>query len=178
MFLRPGETAESQSDKDILRDANRSHGVYQIYGAHTVYGTDVLLYIGRTRSQTFADRLSAHAKIYAESDDITVYVGQLAGTGAEDDTPPRKGRRERLIDMAEKLLIFFHGPAFNAQNINTLFDGKNPTAEELKREMVRVRNYGKYHSLIPEMSSDYMHDHEVNDKNVRKNGFVPYLYER
>lgn len=43
---------------NTLRDEYCDFGVYQIYGAHPIYGSDVLLYIGKADQQTFGVRLS------------------------------------------------------------------------------------------------------------------------
>ena len=44
-----------------LNDEGLDYGVYQIYGTHLVYGTDVLLYVGKAEQQTFRSRLTQHA---------------------------------------------------------------------------------------------------------------------
>ena len=41
-----------------LQDENKDYGVYQIYGRHLVYGSGVLLYIGKASDQTFGKRIS------------------------------------------------------------------------------------------------------------------------
>ena len=33
------------------------YGVYQVYGSHPIYGSDVLLYIGKASQQTFSVRI-------------------------------------------------------------------------------------------------------------------------
>ena len=38
----------SLNQLDTLNDLRRDHGLYQIYGHHPVYGSNVLLYIGQT----------------------------------------------------------------------------------------------------------------------------------
>ena len=161
--------------QELLGDESEDYGVYQIYGAHTVYGTHGLLYTGKTDRRTFAKRLKEHAKAYAEEHDITIYVGRLVRMPSET-TPPEDEWQEQ-IDMAEKLLIFFHAPAHNSQNINDPLAGKHPIIKKLKNERVRVRNYGKYHSLIPEMSSDSLYGHVINE-SVRKCGFDTYSLSR
>jgi hypothetical protein len=41
-----------------IQDNTRDYGVYQIYGGHPVYGSNVLLYIGKADRQTFGTRVS------------------------------------------------------------------------------------------------------------------------
>jgi len=41
-------------------------GVYQLYGCHPVYGSNVLLYIGKAQDQTFSKRISQHGLEYNE----------------------------------------------------------------------------------------------------------------
>jgi hypothetical protein len=56
-------------------DGSTDRGVYQIYGSHPVYGSGVLLYIGRTRG-TFAERVLTH-QLYRNNPDaghVEVYI--------------------------------------------------------------------------------------------------------
>lgn len=39
------------------KDDNFDYGVYQVYGSHPIYGSDVLLYIGKASDQTFSVRI-------------------------------------------------------------------------------------------------------------------------
>ena len=40
-----------------LNDEKKDYGIYQIYGTHPVYGSNVLLYIGKADQQTFGARI-------------------------------------------------------------------------------------------------------------------------
>ena len=61
--------------------ANTDYGVYQLYGAHFVYGDDVLRYIGKAAEQTFGVRLQQHVQDWlADEHDVrrvAVYVGRV-----------------------------------------------------------------------------------------------------
>ena len=171
-FLHPRIKAESASVEETLNDASKDFGVYQIYGAHPHYGTDVLLYIGLADAQTFAQRLNNPDKVLGEN--MTVYVGRLAN--AEGVESPSDNEWSKQIKWAEKLLIFNHSPAYNAQNIRSLYNLAAP--EGLGNAIVRVRNYGEYRSLMPEMSSDYWPDHATQQDIFNKDGdLAPYIYD-
>jgi len=53
-------------DLPDLRDENIDYGVYQIYGGHPVYGSSVLLYIGKAESQTFGTRIAEYGQVEEE----------------------------------------------------------------------------------------------------------------
>lgn len=123
--------------KDYLRD----YGVYQIYGHHPLYGSDVLLYIGLAALQTFGDRIKQetwHDRPDAEN--TQVYIGRFVGRDNINDAKVWNA----LIERAEKLLIYAHKPAFNTQNTKSL-----PEEEVLTN---RVYNWGKHRDLFPEVS--------------------------
>jgi hypothetical protein len=127
-----------------LRNGNSDYGVYQIYGAHPVYGSDVLMYIGKADQQTFGVRIPQTYSDweYFNSDPkrLTVYVGRLVGTGPT----PNLSEWSRLIGLVEKLLIVAHWPGGNTQHINAGFEGDDKN--------VLVINLGAYRSLLPEVS--------------------------
>jgi len=93
---------------------SKDRGLYQIYGHHPVYGSGALLYVGKT-GNTFAARVREEGWDGGSMEDpkkIEVYIGRLKGAG----TPPLE-QWNREIDLAEKLLIGAHGPAYNSTNI-------------------------------------------------------------
>ncbi|TQP76852.1 hypothetical protein FLL89_19800, partial [Vibrio cholerae] len=45
-----------------LMNTRTDYGLYQVYGTHTVYGSNVLLYIGQATYQTFGTRILQHSK--------------------------------------------------------------------------------------------------------------------
>ena len=117
------------------------HGVYQIYGAHPVYGSNVLLYIGKASGQYFGVRIPQE-KQWLDNHDamrLSVYLGRLAGAGTPSDEI-----WGRQIDYAERLLIFAHSPASNTQK------GIYNLDDDL--QSVHVLNVGYHRDLLPEVS--------------------------
>lgn len=130
-----------------LNEYGIDHGVYQVYGCHPIYGNNVLLYIGKTEQQTFAKRISQEAWEYdTDSKNIQFYVGRLF-----DKKQPSNDVWDRLISLAERILIFVHSPARNSSHILNI--SKN--SDVLKEfENIRVMNYDNYRSLMPEVSGE------------------------
>lgn len=124
------ETKNLNSDSDF--------GIYQYYGSHPVYGSNVLVYIGKAEKQTFAQRLLQHNWHLWLPDITEVYVGKICS-----EAPLNNAEWERLIDLAERILIFSHSPAFNSSNLNLIGNNGGDT---------RVINWGKRKSLLPEVS--------------------------
>jgi hypothetical protein len=140
-------TLEDLNDDEILKNEAEAYGVYQIYGHHPVYGADVLLYIGKAEQQTFAKRIKQENWEYnGDSENIKIYIGKLF-----DKTQPKGLEWDRLITLAEKLLIFTHSPAMNSSNINSL-----TKSDKIRKEIeeVRVINYDNFRSLMTEVSGD------------------------
>ena len=128
--------------KDVAeRHEEHDYGVYQIHGAHNVYGLDVLLYIGKANAQHFGTRIPQE-KEWLDNHDaerIRVYLGRIAGEITPDDDG-----WGRQIDLAERLLIYSHSPAFNAQ--------RNLGGLSGDLQNVHVLNWGCHASLMPEVS--------------------------
>jgi hypothetical protein len=123
-------------------NGDTDYGIYQIYGAHPVYGSDVLLYIGLAAQQTFAVRLSQHHAGCNSNPDagrVQIYIGRLWGTSTPDSDT-----WERHIALAERLLIYTHQLAENAQ--------KELKAMEPALRHVHVINWHRYRDLLPEVS--------------------------
>jgi len=122
-------------------DTDGDWGVYQIYGCHPVYGNDVLLYIGKAERQTFGKRLSAEKwwDYLPDPTNTSVYFGRLAGEMASSNDT-----WDKMIDRAERLLIFTHRPAWNAQmNLGTL---------DKELQDIHLFNWGAHRRLLPEVS--------------------------
>ena len=66
---------------------------------------------------------------------------------------------EKMIDIAEKMLIYSHEPARNSSNIRTISRNEDKLKEF---ENVRVFNYGSYKSLMPEISGEMWIKEELN----------------
>lgn len=124
-----------------LNHTGKDIGVYQIYGKHLIYGGDVLLYIGMAPKTSFAERISAHMTNWEENwgAENTVHVGRLDIEGGEN---PKSKPRAELIEVAEKLLIHHHSPAFNGGNIETLYWRPSKASVFLTHNNVRVKNRG------------------------------------
>ena len=142
--------------KDKL-NGDTDYGVYQVYGCHSVYGVDTLLYIGKARDQTFAKRLrqEEHWEFHQDSGRLSIYVGRLSGW---DGTPSDKIWCD-LIDRAEKLLILAHRPAWNAQKE---INGDDPSLQEF-----HILNWGCHRSLLPEVSG-WRHTSKFDDEKGYK----------
>lgn len=125
-----------------LKDHNIDYGVYQIYGTHPLYGSNILLYIGQANSQTFGVRLSQEAWRSSDADpsDLKVYVGRLAGYGAT----PSNDEWASQITIAERMLIFAHWPAGNSSGLNVYLDEKYHDTH--------ILNWGCHRDLLPEVS--------------------------
>jgi len=123
-----------------IKDKKVNFGVYQIYGSHSIYGADKLLYIGKTVKQTFGIRIAQEGwERNSDEKSIKIYVGHLAGT-----ITPSNEQWSKEIDLAERLLIYSHSPARNSQSIP-----KIPDKDLLN---IHVLNWGNYRDLLPEVS--------------------------
>jgi hypothetical protein len=130
------------SQDDVASLCGKSdYGVYQVYGAHPVYGNDVLLYIGLADDQTFSQRLSQHGwcSITPDAKQVKFYVGRLF-----DYAQPDNLTWSRHIRLAERLLIHAHQPAANTQ--------KSLSSLEKDLWHVHVLNWKHHRSLMPEVS--------------------------
>jgi hypothetical protein len=128
------------------RAAKKHHCLYQIYGQHAVYGSNVLLYIGM--AENVSQRLEQHEEWIAdECDEVTIRVGSLGlftGWSEWEKAYPKVDRA--IVDRIEALLIYAHQPAFNSAN--------KATAKEKSRGL-RIFNSGKCGQLLPEVSYKY-----------------------
>ncbi len=136
-----------------LEDIKQMHqqsdyGLYQVYGTHVVYGSNILLYIGKASCQTFGTRILQHSKwgYVPDEKELKVYVGRFAGNEQISDD-----EWSRQISIAEKLLIYTHSPALNSSNINSV-GGDVPIDSH-------VYNWGNRRNLLPEVSAlRYLYD--------------------
>lgn len=123
-----------------LMNDETDYGIYQIYGTHPVYGSDVLLYIGKADRQTLGKRISQEDwQNNNDSNNIKIYVGRLHGT-----SNPNEELWSTEIDLAERLLIYVHSPAYNSKSISTLTDSEF--------QDIHILNWGQHRSLLPEIS--------------------------
>ena len=127
-------------------DGDTHVGLYQVYGAHPVYGTDTLLYIGLVADEPFAARFRQHegwCKVNQDSGRLQIHIGRFIGRLSDCSTPDN-ATWCRYIKFAERLLIYAHQPALNTQ--------KELASLEPDLRHVHVLNWGQYRLLLPEAS--------------------------
>lgn len=118
---------------------NTDYGLYQYYGEHPIYGHDILLYLGSATKQPLGKRLSQHNWHLWSAAPVDIYVGRLC-----TESPIDIDVAQRKLCLAESILLFSHSPAFNTSNLNSIgYQGHDD---------VRVLNWGKRKSLLPEVS--------------------------
>ena len=130
----------------ILELADREHdfGIYQVYGAHVVFGSDALLYIGKARDQTFRARFEQHkAKWLRFESDVRIRVGRLhADSYKGKKADPTWSDWKKAIDCVEELTIYWHSPPYNSKSI-----------VGYRNDAIRVQNWYHRGRLLPEYSS-------------------------
>lgn len=146
-----------------LRDDSRDFGIYQIYGHHPLYGSHVLLYIGKANHQTFGVRISQEGWNFEyDPYNIEIYVGRLAGRKkvTEDSW-------SEFIDVAEPLLIHAHNPIYNSKNVYSI--------PEEKVSKIHIHNWNSYRDLFPDVSGmrytskfDNITEDDIYDYNTGK----------
>ena len=136
------------NDKDDCYELNSSKdkrlsefGFYCIYGAHPVYGPDVLLYIGETKAskkskRSFAVRFDEHFK-----GRFWYHQNLSYSTGIAD-----KKLTNDKIQIIESILIAAHKPALNRDHIDCAKEGS---------ERYLVRNWDFPGGLQFECSGGY-----------------------
>ena len=134
-------------------DPAKSFGLYQIYGTHSIFGSNSLLYIGKASEQTFAKRLEQHDWANWEASAAEFYIGRLGGVSPIENT-----RWTELIDFAERLLIYFCAPPYNTQYLNGYGNVTN----------VVVLNFDKKNMLPFEVSTLYDNSEFWNENGVWK----------
>jgi len=153
--------------KKGIEHIDKSKGVYQIYGTHPIYGSNVLLYIGKTVKQSFKKRIMQEEHWWDNSDmgNVQIYTGRLF-----DKEIRKKQKKEDFdwtndISLAEQLLINTHMPAHNSSNINSI----SKQEETLKKiANVRVVNWHYYRDLMMEVSGDLL----LDETNVFNESYI------
>jgi len=142
----------SIEDLSSLKEDDKDYGVYQIYGGHPLYGSNVLLYIGRAVDQTFGKRISQEGwEENRDFENVSIYIGRLSGKET-----PEGNEWDNEIILAESLLIYSHKPAFNAQSIRSVPDKR--------LDNVHVFNWVAHRDLMSEVSgSRWKPTKELND---------------
>ena len=139
------EILNNSMDHKKYQNQSTQIGLYQIYGNHILYGTDVLLYIGITTEQDFKTRLK-NRWIIGDSNDINnikIYIGTIFS----NDENIKANEKEKIF-KAEALLINVLKPAFNSSYINSVHHNKIKSDKNFT-----VYNFNSYRSLPPELST-------------------------
>lgn len=125
----------------------KEHVLYQLYGRHPLYGSDHLLYIGRTNRG--ADRLREHDNwIQYEQDNYHI---RLASVGVfsswrhweSDGWEPYALDQGINLESIESLLIHANQPCYNTSSKNTITVNGHFT----------IFNTGHFGEILPESST-------------------------
>ncbi|SOC44468.1 NUMOD4 motif-containing protein [Ureibacillus acetophenoni] len=144
-----------------LQNEETDYGIYQIYGKHQIYGSDVLLYIGKADQQTVGKRILQEGWEYVnDSNNIKIYIGRLHGRQT-----PTNDEWSREIDLAESLLIYVHKPAFNSKSIASVSD--------TELQDIHILNWGNHRDLLPEVSG-LRWTSKLDDMNYEVYKFIGY----
>ena len=116
-------------------------GLYQIYGGNPTYGGSSLLYIGLAVDQTIGERVRQEWfwDDNRDSENINVYSGPLIGK-----IQPRRDSWKKMVEQAERLLIYAHRPPYNSQ--------VELAKKEKELRRIHVINWGQHRDLMPEVS--------------------------
>jgi len=134
----------------------RGHVLYQLYGTHPIYGSNVLLYIGLSGLDGRNDikkRFEDHDNwVVDEYDDMTVRLGSIGIYNDKDwmeweKLPDEAYEKpsESTIKNIEALLIYAHQPAYNQKSKGSTKSAKG----------IRIFNAGKMGQLLQELSYLY-----------------------
>jgi hypothetical protein len=139
---------EYEWDEDkIYSDFNSKsdYGIYQIYGDHPVYGENALLYIGKAKEQTYSVRLNQHD--FLSDSHISKFSKLCLSSFCKTEDVNSKKKWRNYIDLAEKLLINAHFPAYNQHDVHGVLK-----TEDFKDELL-ILNWNERGKLLPEVSS-------------------------
>lgn len=106
-------------DQDAVRDSTlpTDYGLYLVYGDHRIYGSNVLLYVGKAEQQTFGARIPQHKEWFDWKDvNLRFYLGRILG---EEDPKDTTKDWDDQIQCAEIALIQYCQPAWNSASLNS-----------------------------------------------------------
>lgn len=147
------EILNNKIDTKVYDNTANKIGLYQVYGSHSLYGNDVLLYIGRTKGKNgFSSRLKNRWVIQNGNDteNVKIYLGTIYSYSMTIT----KKEENRQIDLAEVLLINALKPAYNSSNIQSV-------GTQYIEERYLVKNMNNYRNLYPILSSEYFLEDNV-----------------
>jgi len=122
-------------------------GLYQVYGTHPLYGSNVLVYIGRTKNKRgFKSRLKDRWVVENGSDTENVQI--YLGTIFSDSEKIEAKNIDKMIEKSEVLLINAMKPAYNSSNIQS-------ANEDFIKENFILHNEGNYRNIYPVLDSKY-----------------------
>ncbi|MDX2370715.1 MAG: hypothetical protein QNK36_20320 [Colwellia sp.] len=130
-------------------------GLYQVYGNHIIYGSNVLLYVGLT-TDSFKSRLKNREIITGNNDveNVKIYLGKIFS----DKETISKTTEESKIRKAEALIINVLKPACNSQYIGSVRSKAINNDDDFT-----VLNFGNYKSILPEISTKrWWNDENIN----------------
>ena len=135
--------------------SDADYGLYAIYGTHPCYGTNALIYVGRSGNESVGRAISKESMVYGDlaQADLRYGIGRLTSPGA----PPRQAAVRSLL-RAHELLVAAHSPAFNSPILLT--------ADEFVDD--DVLNWGERRDLLPEVSAARW----TEDLHLRENFIV------
>lgn len=153
------EIIEGKIDNNKFEVKSNDIGLYQIYGSHPLYGSNNLVYIGRTIDKNgFKSRLKNRWVIENGNDENNVQI--YLGTIFSDSRKYNDEEKNNCIVKAEVLMINALKPAFNSSNIQSA--RKNSDNDYI------IYNYGSYRSLYPIFDSEYYWEDFRNIQTVDK----------
>lgn len=142
-------------DTDSLKDAyedsdykgySKAWTLYALTDRHPLYGSDALIYIGKTTEQGVLMRLTQHEKKWWEGQ---AYLGAIFPIELWDNWSEKKPDdaivHNASVSRIEELLIYSLAPAYNSRNKNNAKKSSN----------LRVLNLGQFHSIPSEISGFY-----------------------
>ena len=120
-------------NNDNLKEIPQKDCLYQVYGDSPIYGRDVLLYIGRTNdpSRRITDHINTD---FSRINNRLFYFGQIEEKCVNPDYP-----MDKLLKIAESLLITMLKPSYNSSNIK---DTGEPLKGESKYLLLNLKNRG------------------------------------
>jgi len=134
---------QDPNDFEFVKNLTGKHdfGIYQIYLDHSIYGREVLSYIGST-SETFGSRMKVHENWLKDSDNgnAKIYTGKLR----KKDWYTLYERESKEIVQVEKLLIYSHQPAYNKVY--------KDIQDDHDIQELHILNWEKRGDLLPEVS--------------------------
>jgi hypothetical protein len=137
---------EDKIDKSYSVSAN-DMGLYQVYGTHPLYGSNVLVYIGRTKNKKgFKSRLKDRWVVENGSDTENVQI--YLGTIFSDNEKIEAKNIDKMIEKSEVLLINAMKPAYNSSNIQS-------ANEDFIKDNFILHNEGNYRNIYPVLDSKY-----------------------